>query len=98
MRKTNSRKIRETLASEEKVENENDESENAELEFIKSYGKYFKGVWMEIYKSQSENMHTTVDELAHKVVQLLSFNNQLSEVNIMYFRIIWSLIVLILKT
>jgi len=85
MRKTNSRKIRETLASEEKVENENDETENEGLEYIKSYGKYFKGVWMEIYKSQSENMHTTVDELANKVVQLLSFSNQLTEVNIMYF-------------
>lgn len=83
IRKMSSRKIRETLSSEEKVESENNGEENEEgVDYLKSYGKYFKGVWMELYKFNSNNnSNIPVHELGLKVAQLLTFNNELSIVN-----------------
>lgn len=78
-----SRKIRETLASEEKVESENSNEENEEgVDYLKSYGKYFKGVWTELSKFQSNNNSSpTVHNLGLKVAQLLTFNHELLIVN-----------------
>lgn len=83
IRKMNSRKIRETLSSEEKVESESNGEENEEgVDYLKSYGKYFKGVWMELFKFNSNNnSNISVHELGLKVAQLLTFNNELSIVN-----------------
>lgn len=74
------RKIRETLASEEKVDSENNNEENEEgVDYLKSYGKYFKGVWTEMLKSQSENYSSfMLHELGNKVAHLLTFSNEYS--------------------
>lgn len=82
IRKMSSRNIRETLSSEEKVENENNGEENEGVDYIKSYGKYFKGVWMELFRYHSNNnSNIPIHELGLKVAQLLTFNNELSIVS-----------------
>lgn len=80
MRKKSSRIIRETLVSEDNVKYENDETEDTE--YIRSYGKYFKSVWKEIYNSQSENVHLTNNELLYRILEILNFTNQFTQVNI----------------
>jgi len=75
----NSRIIRETLTSEEKVENENNNEENdGVVGYLKSYGKYFIGVWKEISKSQSKNSSVKLQDLGLKVAHLLAFINDYS--------------------
>ncbi|XP_025196930.1 membrane metallo-endopeptidase-like 1 isoform X2 [Melanaphis sacchari] len=72
IKKMSTRKMRETLASEEEV---NDNEEYTEgIDYLKSYAKYFKNVWMEIYKSNSFN-----PKLKH-VSQLLNFINEHSKI------------------
>jgi len=78
-----SRKMRETLASEEEVENTNDSEEYLDgIDYIKSYAKYFKSVWMEIYKfhSNDSNPNPNVHGFEIKVTQLLNFINEHSKV------------------
>lgn len=79
--KMSSRKMRETLASEEEVGNTNDSEEYSDgIDYIKSYAKYFKSVWMEIYKSKSNNFNPNFHNFGIKVSQLLNFINEHSKV------------------
>lgn len=79
--KMSSRKMRETLASEEEVGNTNDSEEYADgIDYIKSYAKYFKSVWMEIYKLKSNNYNPNLHNFGIKVSQLLNFINEHSKI------------------
>lgn len=75
--KMSSRKIRETLASEETVNSDNDSEKNEErVKFLKSFAKYFKGVWSELSNS---NYTAKLDsESGMKIAQLLMFHNEYS--------------------
>lgn len=76
-----SRKMRETLASEEEVGNTNDNEEYADgIDYLKSYAKYFKAVWTEINKFQSNNFNHNFQTFGIKVSQLLYFMNEHSKV------------------
>lgn len=73
--------MRETLASEEEVGNTNDSEEYADgIDYLKSYAKYFKGVWTEINKHQSNNFNPNFQTFGIKVSQLLNFINEHSKV------------------
>ncbi|XP_060854532.1 endothelin-converting enzyme homolog isoform X5 [Rhopalosiphum padi] len=81
IKKMSSRKMRETLASEEEVGNTNDSEEYSdEIDYIKSYAKYFKSVWMEIYKSKSNNFNPNLHNFGIKVSQILNFINEHSKI------------------
>jgi len=76
-----SRKMRETLASEEEVGNTNDSEEYADgIDYLKSYAKYFKGVWTEINKLQSNSFDNSFQSFGIKVSQILNFINEHSKV------------------
>lgn len=77
----NSRKMRETLASEEEIDNTNNSEEYEEgVDFIKSFAKYFKNVWTEIYKFQTNESNPTISDFGIKVSQLINFINELTKV------------------
>ncbi|XP_022173800.1 endothelin-converting enzyme homolog isoform X2 [Myzus persicae] len=81
IKKMSSRKMRETLASEEEVGNTNDSEEYAEgIDYLKSYAKYFKGVCTEIYKFQSNDFDPSFRTYGIKVSQLLNFINEHSKI------------------
>lgn len=87
-----SRKSRETEVSEEKVDNNEDgEETNEGLDYLKSFGKYFKKVWYEVYESIPHVTYHNDTKLGVLAAQVLLFNNELSEVmhhnhnNINYF-------------
>ncbi|KAL5244166.1 hypothetical protein ACI65C_011576 [Semiaphis heraclei] len=81
IRKMSSRKMRETLASEEEVGNTNDNEEYADgIDYLKSYAKYFKAVWTEINKFQSNNFNHNFQTFGIKVSQLLYFMNEHSKI------------------
>jgi predicted metalloendopeptidase len=76
-----SRKMRETLASEEEVGNTNDSEEYADgIDYLKSYAKYFKGVWTEINKLQSNSFDNSFQSFGIKVSQILNFINEHSKI------------------
>lgn len=73
--------MRETIATEEKVENENDSTENEEaISYLKAFGKYVKSVWMEIFKSQSNYSNSVINELASKTAKILLLKNDIENV------------------
>lgn len=74
-----SRKMRETLASEEEVGNTSKEYADG-IDYLKSYAKYFKSTWMEINKLQSNNFDTNYQTFGIKISKLLSFINEHSKV------------------
>jgi predicted metalloendopeptidase len=81
IRKMSSRKMRETLASEEEVGNTNDSEEYADgIDYLKSYAKYFKGVWTEINKLQSNSFDNSFQSFGIKVSQILNFINEHSKI------------------
>lgn len=78
-----SRKIRETLASEETIDIDADKEECAGIKYIKQYGKYFKEIWMEIHKHKTNSTQVsshTLHSLGLQVAQVIWFNNQLATV------------------
>lgn len=79
MRKSSSRKIRETLASEENVEKEND-SESEGMKFVKSFGKYFKNICMEIIKYKSNSARPNTSDLGNLAMEILTFQNEIQNV------------------
>lgn len=83
---TSSRKIRETLAPRgEKTENKNEDNE--QIPNLKSFEKYFRGIWMEIFKYQSNVSNSYVPpELESVAQELLMFKNELKKVNVMFYR------------
>lgn len=74
-----SRKARETEFSEEKVD-KNEEDTDDGVDYLKSFGKYFKKVWLEIYKFRPNNSDLFNIKLESQAVQILLFNNELAEV------------------
>jgi hypothetical protein len=74
-----SRKGRETEFSEEKVD-KNEEDTDEGVYYLKSFGKYFKKVWLEIYKSQLNSSNPSDIKLESLAAQILLFNNELAEV------------------
>lgn len=78
IRKMSSRKIRETLASEEKVDNENENEDDELVKFEKSYTKYFRSVWLEIFKSLKTDSNPP--NVVIKIGEVLRLINQLTEV------------------
>ncbi|KAL4122253.1 hypothetical protein QTP88_014620 [Uroleucon formosanum] len=79
IKKMSSRKMRETLASEEEVGNTSKEYADG-IDYLKSYAKYFKSTWMEINKLQSNNFDTNYQTFGIKISQLLSFINEHSKI------------------
>ncbi|VVC39609.1 Hypothetical protein CINCED_3A013094 [Cinara cedri] len=79
--KMSSRKMRETLASEETIDSETENEDSERIQYIESYGKYFNGIWMEIYKHEFNNTQmpksTLIHELGAKLKELLVFDNKL---------------------
>jgi len=82
-----SRKMRETLESEEEVGDTSKEYLDG-IEYIKSYAKYFKSTWTEINKLRSKDFDTDRQAFGIKISQLLSFINEHSTV-IKQFTIIY---------
>ncbi|XP_050537862.1 neprilysin-11-like isoform X2 [Daktulosphaira vitifoliae] len=77
-----SRRTRETLTSEENIgtsDSEDEENDKEAADFIKSFGKYVKGVWLEIYKSLTNETLPNNFRLSAKIFNILEFNNQLTE-------------------
>jgi len=72
------RKIRETLASEETMDIDNNEGNEERVDFLRSYAKYFKGVWSEL--SNSNYTAKLDNESGLKIAQILTFNNEYSKV------------------
>lgn len=90
MEKMNSRKMRETIATEEKVENDNDSAEEEEtINYIKAFGKYVKDVWMEIFKSQSDYSNSVINQFYNRIRNMLLFKNNLA--NVTYHSIIFNI-------
>ncbi|XP_025418825.1 endothelin-converting enzyme homolog isoform X2 [Sipha flava] len=79
MRIMSSRKGRETEFSEEKVD-KNEEDTDEGVYYLKSFGKYFKKVWLEIYKSQLNSSNPSDIKLESLAAQILLFNNELAEI------------------
>lgn len=79
----NLRKIRETLATEETVDSETENEESEEVKYVKIYGKYFTGIWMEIFKHEpnyTQLSSSIIKLLSTKVTDILIFNNELVNV------------------
>lgn len=90
MEKMSSRKMRETIATEEKVENDDDSAENEEaINYLKAFEKYIKSVWMEIFKSQSDYSISVIKQLITKTTKLLLFKNELA--NVTYHNIVFNI-------
>ncbi|XP_050432624.1 neprilysin-11 isoform X2 [Adelges cooleyi] len=73
------RKKRETLASEEKVDTEDDDEDEESVDFLKSFGKYVKGVWMDIYAHLTNETLPNGFNLNPRILQILSFNNEITD-------------------
>lgn len=80
-----SREIRETLApGGKKTETKNEDNE--EIPNLKSFEKYFRGVWMEIFKYQSNASNSYAPpELESVAQEVLVFKNELKKVNVMFY-------------
>lgn len=90
MEKMSSRKMRETIATEEKVENDNDNAEDEEtMNYVKTFEKYVKNVWMEIFKSQSDYSNSVINQLFIKTTKMLLFKNELS--NVTYRNVVFNI-------
>ncbi|XP_060862387.1 neprilysin-1-like isoform X2 [Metopolophium dirhodum] len=79
MKKMSSRKMRETLESEEEVGNTSKEYAEG-IGYLKSYAKYFQSAWTEINKLQSNNFDTNYQSIGIKISQLLTFMNEHSKI------------------
>lgn len=86
IKKMISRKMRETLASEEKINNENENENDYDneldelIKFEKSFENYFHHVWLELFFFHTNN--SSPPDLVIKIEDMLRLNNLLSEVNI----------------
>jgi len=75
-----SRKMRETLESEEEVGNTSKEYADG-IDYLKSYAKYYLSAWTEINKFRSNDIDTlSYQTIGIKISQLVTFMNEHSKV------------------